>query len=105
MAQTIALLVPVAETEGVAPENPYEEADCEVCDVPNCPIVVLNANTFNRPPAPATYSPLLKNAAVEKIPFPTENFCTTFESFGVKFAPYPPRLSRFSINIFPSFPP
>src|SRR5580692_698864 len=105
MAQTIPFVVPDADTDGVAPGNPNDPGDCDVCDGLNCPVVVLNANDFNRPPAPAMYSALLKNAAVEKIPLPSANFCTAFESAGLKFAPYPPKLSRFSKKKLPSFPP
>src|SRR5271168_997148 len=84
---TMPLAVPCAETEGVAPGNPNVPADCDVCEILNWPVDVLNANDFKWPPAPAMYSALLKNAAVEKMPFPEENFCTTFESAGLKFAP------------------
>src|SRR5580658_9497229 len=96
MAQMIPFVAPDADTEGVAPGNPNVPADCDVCTVLNSPVVVLNAKDFKGPPTPAMYRALLKNAAVENIPLPSGNFCTAFESAGLKFAPYPPMLSRSS---------
>src|SRR2546430_2589562 len=104
IAHTMPCEFPFAETDGVAPGNPYDVGDCDELGELNFPVDVTKSNACTRPPpnAPPIKSLLFQKAGVAKMAsVPTLNDCTTPVFVLVNF----PMLSRFNRKSIPSFPP